>query len=356
MVLWDLPIKEQDELLQLMFEDYGELKGIVRSPYSKIYFFDGGPARHPSFTAAKGIVLDSMMEKREQEKTIKRVLFEINNTYSVCHHHLIHRFGDIKIILGIPFTISRKRELDLKNLIAKGPITTSEVLSISVQIAHALNYCKSQHIDYHQDLKPENIFIDPWPSEIPLKYKVAVADFELSNAYHFLQINSGSRPYMPLEQYLSPSENPENDVSKIDVFALGVIMVEMLTGGIHPIGKKTSDIWPTQNENESKQWSRERPWKKWLRNGAKVNCNLSDTDPRLVNLIHDCLQIDVTQRISSQNLESELMLILLDVEPNIHENLKINLEYFDRNAKESGKLGWPYMEKLIKQIDSAFSD
>lgn len=355
MVLWDFPEEEQDKLVQIALEKYGELKGVIRSPNSKIYFFDGGPSCTPRYIAAKAIVFDSSMPKYKQEKSIQRALYEITNTLIVCHHHLIHNFGDIQILWGIPFLISRKRQMTLRDVINDENINNAEILSTVIQICHAINYCKKQGLAYHQDLKPENIFIDFWPSEFPMKMKVAVADFELSNAYHFLQLNSGSRPYMPLEQYVTPGEVLGNDLSKIDVFALGVMMVEMLTRGIHPIGKRTCDIWPKPLETESKKWSSERPWKQWLKKGAKIECEISGVDSELICLIQDCLQVDVSHRITVKQLEDRLLDMLKTLDPDIFNHLSLNLQYLDDLAKEGNELGWPHMEELVDKINQAFS-
>ena len=56
----------------------------------------------------------------------------------------------------------------------------------------------------------------------------------------------GSRPYMAPEQYKRTDDERDRrlNFSRVDVFALGVIMYEMLTGGIHTVGEHVSLIWP----------------------------------------------------------------------------------------------------------------
>jgi serine/threonine protein kinase len=49
--------------------------------------------------------------------------------------------------------------------------------------------------------------------------------------------------------------------SRVDVFACGVMLHELLTGE-HPIGEVTSDVWPEPKPDKPKAWGHEAKWKK----------------------------------------------------------------------------------------------
>ena len=136
------------------------------------------------------------------------------------------------------------------------------------------NICDIESDDYfsklveslveNQDLKPDNVFLDiiknrfDMPDDYPLTHFALLADFGLANAFSIFGHKYGSRPYMAPEQY----DKKPDSLAKADVFAIGVILHELASGGHHPAGVRTHDIWPTPQEGQSKKWMRETPWKK----------------------------------------------------------------------------------------------
>ena len=68
------------------------------------------------------------------------------------------------------------------------------------------------------------------------------------------------RTYMAPEQY---TKDLIEDGSRMDVFALAVIAFECLTDGLHPIGVRTSDVWPVPLPDKPSKWSHEDIWKSW---------------------------------------------------------------------------------------------
>jgi serine/threonine protein kinase len=359
---WDYPEDIQIELVALQLSKYGSLIGKMSSPHSSIFTFDSGPQTSPRYTIAKGIQVKASMSVEEKRKFFARSLCEVNNAYAVCHHPLIHNFSDVQILYGMPFILSRKRDATLRDLIADAPLSELEALSIAAQIVHALVYCAKKGIVCHQDLKPENVFIDlirnrfSVTADCPLRYRTYIADFELANAYLILRHPYGSRPYMAPEQYGNSWNDPLPDFSRTDVFAIGVILFEMLTGGLHPVGEHTSLIWPIVAEGKSRKWQREDPWKQWLKKGAPIPNTDKKFDSEILSIIENCLKTDIDDRFSKEALEAQLLGCLRHLDRNTFETLLVTLNYFDEIAAESEEGGWPYYEDRVEKLNEAFSD
>lgn len=362
--LWDFDADRQIHLIELALRRHGKLIGEMSSPHSSIFTFDQGANVSPRYIVAKGIQLNDEMSSNEKWKYLSRALYEVNNAHSVCHHPLIQRFFDVDVIHGAPFLLSRKRDATLRDVIKESPLGEVEAVSIAIQIAHGLIYCAGKGILCHQDLKPENVFVDfiadhfRVPAEYPLRSRIFIADFELANAYWLLRHPYGSRPYMAPEQYQSmQDEGPLPDFSRVDVFAIGVILYEMLTGGVHPVGQHTSLIWPTPAQGQSSKWLRETPWKKWIARGANLNSDdLQKHSPELVDLIQKCLKPDASERLSKEDLKAQLCKYLAQIDQFAHKSLLALLSDFDRLADEGEESGWPHYASRVESLNDAFSD
>ncbi len=109
----------------------------------------------------------------------------------------------------------------LSSLLDKGPLTPSEAVRIGTEIADALEYAHQLGV-IHRDVKPANILIRKDGAA-----KIAdfgVARLESSDLTHTGQW-VGSPAYMSPEQAQGlPAD------SRSDIFALGVVLYEMLTG------------------------------------------------------------------------------------------------------------------------------
>jgi serine/threonine protein kinase len=114
---------------------------------------------------------------------------------------------------------------DLGKVLAAFPdgLAVSRALDFGVQLADALIAAHAQGI-VHRDLKPANIFIQ-------VGDRLKVCDFGLArdlNSASSLSMTGeviGTPAYMAPEQWLGPAASPS-----VDLYALGCIMHEMLTG------------------------------------------------------------------------------------------------------------------------------
>ncbi|MDH4240518.1 MAG: bifunctional serine/threonine protein kinase/MFS transporter [Phycisphaerae bacterium] len=122
---------------------------------------------------------------------------------------------------------------DLRHVIQAGELEPSEALAIVPQICDALQFAHEEGI-VHRDIKPENILIDK-------KGRVKIADFGLAKlldkpATEFTLTAAGHKMGTP--HYMAPEqiEHPGQVDHRADIYSLGVVFYEMLTGEL-PIGR-----------------------------------------------------------------------------------------------------------------------
>ena len=123
--------------------------------------------------------------------------------------------------------------VNLRQMLESHRLTPPEALAIMSQICEAMEYAHGEGV-VHRDIKPENILVDH-------KGRVKIADFGLSKLLgaeaqpvkltqpgHVL----GTMHYMAPEQF----ENPLAVDHRADIYSLGVVFYEMLTGEL-PLGR-----------------------------------------------------------------------------------------------------------------------
>jgi hypothetical protein len=123
--------------------------------------------------------------------------------------------------------------INLRQLLQSRPMTPRDVLELVPQLCEALEYAHGEGI-VHRDIKPENILLDG-------KGRVRIADFGISKILgptsHDVQLTQpgqviGTMYYMAPEQLERPLEVDH----RADLYSLGVVLYEMLTGEL-PLGR-----------------------------------------------------------------------------------------------------------------------
>jgi len=122
---------------------------------------------------------------------------------------------------------------DLRHVIQAGEISPAEALAIVPQICEALQFAHEEGI-VHRDIKPENILLDK-------KGRVKIADFGLAKLLDrpaSLYTLTGAGQRMGTPHYMAPEqiEHPGQVDHRADIFSLGVVFYEMLTGEL-PLGR-----------------------------------------------------------------------------------------------------------------------
>ena len=122
--------------------------------------------------------------------------------------------------------------VNLRRALADGRLAAKQALAIVPQICDALQYAHDHGV-VHRDIKPENLLLTK-------DGRVKVADFGLAKLVQDARIASlthtghsmGTPLYMAPEQV----EHPGDVDHRADIYSLGVVFYEMLTGEL-PIGR-----------------------------------------------------------------------------------------------------------------------
>ncbi len=113
----------------------------------------------------------------------------------------------------------------LGDRLAQGPLTVTEAARIFGRLAPALDAAHKQGI-IHRDLKPGNILFDQWNEPYLADFGIAkLADGDGAKGLTATGSTMGTPAYMSPEQVQG-----DNLDGRSDVYALGVILFEMLTG------------------------------------------------------------------------------------------------------------------------------
>jgi len=120
----------------------------------------------------------------------------------------------------------------LADMIKRGPLAVQVVTRMLDQLGSALDYAHEHNI-VHRDLKPQNVLLDD-------KENATLSDFGvarlLQENLHLTQTGMamGTPPYMAPEQWRGESLD-----SRVDIYALGVMLYEMLTGKLPFVAETT---------------------------------------------------------------------------------------------------------------------
>lgn len=118
----------------------------------------------------------------------------------------------------------------LRSLVRQGWLPSEEVVRIILPVCEALQYAHAQGI-VHRDIKPENVLIDEDGNVKLADFGLAKfrnADGDAASALTLPQHVVGTVGYMSPEQRTSFREADH----RADIYALGVMLYEMLTGSL----------------------------------------------------------------------------------------------------------------------------
>jgi eukaryotic-like serine/threonine-protein kinase len=121
---------------------------------------------------------------------------------------------------------------DLAARLSRGPLSVADALSIARQIGSALKAAHAADV-VHRDLKPGNVYLLPREMGGEMIDHVKVLDFGISKMKNSQTVQTQDAVLLGTPQYMAPEQalgkNHEID-NRTDVFALGAICYEMLSG------------------------------------------------------------------------------------------------------------------------------
>ncbi|MBI2893074.1 MAG: serine/threonine protein kinase [Deltaproteobacteria bacterium] len=231
--------------------------------------------------------------------------------------------GDVFIVMEY------LRGESLARVLERGPLPLARAIEIGVQIARALQAAHDKDI-IHRDVKPENVFICQRGSDAIIK----VLDFGISKVKdaeteRVRMTKTGELVGTPL--YMSPEQaRGETKLdARTDVYALGVILFEMLTGKTPFTGENYFQLlWKHSNETAPTLGS--------SRSGLAA-------PPALEAAVARALAKDPAERFSSmQELEDRLTSIAAQAGltiPTVRQSLSPTPGVAQAARRPTGKLG-----------------
>ncbi len=168
-------------------------------------------------------------EIASDKKTIERFSNELKFARKIRHKNVCQMF-DLGEYQGTHFiTMEYVVGGDLKRLIRKmGNLSAGQAISMAKQVCDGLGEAH-KHGVIHRDLKPQNIMVDDEGS-------ARIMDFGIARSIEGKSI-TGAGVMIGTPDYMSPEqvESKETD-HRSDIYSLGVILYEMVTGRVPFVG------------------------------------------------------------------------------------------------------------------------
>ena len=192
------------------------------------------------------LALDTILDRRvavkvlrgdlaNDEKFVRRFQREAISASSLSHPNIVEMY-DVGEDEGNYFIVMEYVEgKSLKSLIKKrGGLTLPEVLDIMLQLTDGIACAHNSYI-IHRDIKPQNVLVLD-------DGRVKITDFGIAQALkrgELTETNSvmGSVHYLPPEQ-----ANGTGTTIKSDIYSLGIVMFELLTGKVPFKGENAVEI------------------------------------------------------------------------------------------------------------------
>ncbi len=156
-------------------------------------------------------------------EVIDRFRNEIKLARQVAHRHVCRMYDLDEEWLSIYISMEYVPGEDLKSFIRRsGHLNEAKALALARQICEGLSEAHRLGV-VHRDLKPQNIMIDR-------EGNAKIMDFGIARSLH-TRGATGTGVIIGTPEYMAPEQAEAKDVDhRADIYALGVILFEMVTG------------------------------------------------------------------------------------------------------------------------------
>ena len=193
---------------------------------------------------------------------------EINMAACLRHPNLVQFIG--ASLEGEPIILSELMSTSLRSVLEREPIDQAQIISISLDVARALNYLHLMQPGpmIHRDISSANVLLNPLPGACWL---AKVSDYGSVNLVQHLQTVMPGNP-----AYAAPeANNPVYQTPRMDIFSFGVLLMEMVVRRLPNTETREEDL-------------------------ARIRGSVFFT------LVENCLKWDRELRPSAQNLITDL--------------------------------------------------
>jgi serine/threonine protein kinase/Tfp pilus assembly protein PilF len=213
----------------------------------------------------------------------------------------------------------------LKDKIGRGSLSQDDILDIAIQLADGLAEAHENKI-VHRDIKSSNIMITP-------KGQVKIMDFGLAKSAELTQITTeGTR--LGTVAYMSPEQvRGEEADFRTDIWSLGVVLYEMITGERPFKGQKMQAIMYSILSNEPKP----------------IQSYRSDIQPELIWIIKKAMTKKIDERYQSmKEMHADLKSLKTETATEVTKTLpKIDSFLKNRSRKRYLVIAVPILLALI---------
>ncbi|MBN2383849.1 protein kinase [bacterium] len=235
---------------------------------------------------------DSISQKNVILKALKppalakeRIFREANILSQLNHPHIVTIF-DFGVWQEITYIVMEYLEgEDLKQILTKaGALSTERIMDILAEIMEALEVAHNAGI-IHRDLKPANIFCVMKPGQDEY---IKILDFGLAKSFIHQEDSLIDSEITGTPHYMSPEQILGRTLISVqsDIYSLGVILYEMLTGVVPMTGETTMAIFLEHIYKPAPRFD-------------KASCKHDPLRKRLQEVSLTCLQKDPADRYDS---------------------------------------------------------
>ena len=218
--------RDPGEIFPVAFGEYSLVRRLGKGGMAAVY----EAVRHGEALALKRPLAGFLDDERSRERFLREA--DLGRTL---HHPNIIRIFDRGQVGETPyFTMEHIRgETLAARLDRDGRLDIAPAARLTAQMAEALDYAHSKGV-VHRDLKPSNIMIEPSGT-------VKVMDYGIARAQHMQEVTMTSA-FLGTPSYGAPETVQGASQPASDVYSLGVIFFEMLTGNLPFTGDTAFEV------------------------------------------------------------------------------------------------------------------
>src|ERR1700694_5160989 len=208
---------------------------------------------------------------------LERFRREIQLATRITHKNVL-RVYDLGDANGLKFlTMQYCDGTDLSAVLRREGMPLPRVIEVFRQICEGLGAAHEQGV-IHRDLKPQNIMIDR-------QGHVLITDFGLAKSFEQVSLTEAGK-IIGTPHYMSPEQVKGVPLDqRSDIYSLGVMLYEMLTGTVPFTGSSAYEIMIQRIQKTPRAASAHNP----------------KTPPYLLKILQRCLEPDPALRYSSMN-------------------------------------------------------